>query len=163
MVAYSQRKYWWHLWRNRKHMKLQYFISVYILHAEDKADVIHGVPSGLCHHVPHVLGLQRHMNVYDKQIVEIQVPFLFSVEKKTESARAAQVGADFLQHSGCDGAGKGLPEVKLWFLHSIRSEGTALGFRKEDVTVVEPLGRDSGFGTWFDQTLPAGHSQPPSL
>lgn len=63
-------------------MKLQYFISVYILHAEDKADVMHGVPSGLCHHVPHVLGLQRHMNVYDKQIVEIQVPFLFSVEKK---------------------------------------------------------------------------------
>lgn len=65
-------------------MKLHYFVSVYILHAGDTADMIHGVPAGLCH-VPHVLGLQSHMNVYDKQIVEIQVPFLFSVVKKTQN------------------------------------------------------------------------------
>lgn len=29
----------------------------------------------------YVVGLQREINVYDKQMVEIQVPFLFNAEK----------------------------------------------------------------------------------
>lgn len=35
-----------------------------------------------------------------------------------------------------------------------------LCLRKEDWTVVQELGRDSRFSTWFDQILPVGHSQP---
>lgn len=34
-----------------------------------------------------------------------------------------------------------------------------LSLRREDRAVVEPLGRDSRFSTWFDQRLPVGHSQ----
>lgn len=49
MVIYHQRKYCWHLWRNREHVKVLWNISVRILHAEGTARMIDHVHAGLCH------------------------------------------------------------------------------------------------------------------
>lgn len=54
------------------------------------------------------LDLQRQINVYDKQMVESQVPFQCG-ENRPESARDdALVDAGSLQHSRHDGTGESL-------------------------------------------------------
>lgn len=74
------------------------------------------------------------------------------LSSSTTMSMMAQKGASLQE-------GEGLPGVKPWFLHFTMRNGTVLSLRKEGRAVVEPLGRDSRFSTWFDQRLPVGHSQ----
>lgn len=111
----------------------------------------------------YIVDLQSQINAYERQMAEIQVPFQRKGERKpTRICKGCPgrcwlppaQGRAFLQED------EGFPEVELWFLYFIMSEGTVLRLRKEDWTVVQELGRNSRFSTWFDQILPVGHSQP---